>query len=262
MKGGRRCNAVALILLAAIVLAAPLAATAAGQDRGLIERLHYDLFFGPLPVGQARIAAFALESPAGNLRHVLFEADSFALVDLVLKVRDRAESVYDQNSGRSLWYMKSLIQDGRLTARQTRFNWKRSVARQISGGQAASRVRMPPGTLDPLAVLFAMRGLALGPGMALEKTVTDGKALAEARFKAMTQEQVQVPAGTYKALAVQVDLDGVEAPLHTAGTNRFTVWIAPGRGNLPVKITAPIDLGPFSGTLHAVLARVETRPQE
>jgi hypothetical protein len=262
VNNGRLRRAAALTLFAAFVLAAPLAATADDQDHGLIERLSYDLFFGPLPVGQARIASFALQSPVGDLRHVVFEAESFALVDMVIKVRDRAESVYDQSQGRSLWYMKSLMQEGQLAARQTRFNWNHSVARQIISGQATARVRMPAGTLDPLAVLFAIRGLELPPGEVRQKMVTDGATLASARFDTGAQEEIQVPAGTFTTLAVQVDLDEVEAPLHTAGTNRFTVWVAPGAGNLPVKITAPIDLGPFSGTLHALLVRAETHPLE
>jgi len=247
----------AALFMAACLLAAPQAALADGLDPGLVERLRFDLFFGPLAVGEAELAVFALDDPMGELRHAVFTARSYALVDAVLKVRDRAESLYDPGSGRVLWYLKTQIRDGRTVTRQTRFDPRGTKASQIEGAATVASVKPPLATLDPLAALLRLRGLALAPGATHRASVTDGKNLSLAVIETGEPQDVRVPAGVFSTLPVTVDMGAVEPPIRTAGTGRFTVYVEPGRGNLPVKIKTTVDMGPFSGTLVAVLTGVE-----
>jgi hypothetical protein len=248
-------------LLAAMIFCPPPCG-AAEADQGLVERLHYDLFFGPLPVGRAVISEYALVSPAGELSNYVFEAESYAVVDVVYKVRDHVESVHDRTGGRSLWYLKSILaEDGRVTS-QTRFNWKKAIARRIIGGEVESRVFLPEGVLDPLSVMYKVREFSLSGFGVHEMLVTDGKSLEKALFQVEKREKIKAPTGKYNAFKVRVDLFSVESPLNTGGENHFTVWVAPEHGNLPVKIAAPIDLGPFNGVLNAALVRAESHPLE
>lgn len=252
----------AAAFLAAVLLCAPSPGSAAEPDQGLIERLHFDLFFGPLPVGRAVISEYYLDSPAGDLRNYVFKAESYAVVDVVYKVRDHVESVLDNTDGRSLWYLKSILDDGERVTSQTRFNWKKSIARKITGGKVDSRVFLPAGVLDPLSVLYQVREFSLSGFGVRNMLVTDGRSLENAIFQVEKREKVRVPTGEFNAFKVKVDLFNVESPLNTGGENNFTVWVAPEHGNMPVKIAAPIDLGPFNGVLNAALIKVEKHPRE
>lgn len=250
------------VLLLAVFLVFGLDALAVEHDPGLLERLDYDLFFGPLPVGEASISAYRMSLPEGDYSHLVLKADSYPLVDAVFKVRDRAQSVLDPGAGRSLWYIKSVIDDGYWKSKETRFHWKTSTSRQIVNAETASRVSLPPGTFDPLSVLYTLREMYIR-GFGVQKAwITDGKSVGEALFQVLKREKVRVPAGDYDAYVVSVEMFGVEPPMRTGEDHSFKVWIAPDQGNLPVKVLTSIDLGPFHGILNAVLVRVERHRNE
>jgi hypothetical protein len=258
---GIRHTALLFALLAAVVLA-PAEAATGDPEPGLIERLRYELFFGPLPVGEASLSAYEIPSPVGDLRHFVLKADSYLAVDMIFKVRDRAESVYDESGGRSLWYLKSFLEDGRMRALQTRFNWRNSLARRIVDGEVLGRAFLPPRTLDPLSAMYQVRENEIRGFGVKSQWITDGLSVGNSLFEFTEEDTVRVPYGTFRAYAVDINLVNVESPLHTGAENRFTVWVAPSKSNLPVKIVAPVDLGPFNGVLNALLVEVEPSPPE
>lgn len=247
----------AVALLAAFVLASAPNVSAAEPEEApdYSERLNFTLYLGLVPVGEASLSQYEVLSPLGAIRHFRIEADSFLAVDMVYKVRDRAEGVMDFSRGRSLWYVKSVLDNGGKV-QETRFDWRTSTARR-AGADDGKLVFLPPGTLDPLSVFYHLREMELHAFMVRRPWVTDGRRLEKVIVRVGQRETVRVPAGKYQAFRIDVDMNGLEGVLRTDDSDQFTIWVDPEQGNMPVKIVSNTEIGPFSGILKAVLNTVE-----
>ena len=60
--------------------------------------------------------------------------------------------------------------------------------------------------------------------------------------------------GEFEAFRVEVELKNMDGVFRTGKKGKFTIWAAPKHGNMPVKIQCALAVGPFTGTMTAILA--------
>jgi len=110
--------------------------------------------------------------------------------------------------------------------------------------------KIPPGTLDTLSALFAIRALPFREGLTLTMPVADGDDVYDVRFSVGTRETIESPLGSQPAWRV--------TPTVMTGTGQMkgralNVWISDDPRRLPLRLEADMPIGKFVVTL------VETR---
>ena len=247
------------VLLSCLALAA--APAFAGPDPGggyacgpKTEKLTFRLQWGIVPVGRAVLESGTAHSAGDNLCRLVMTARSNAFVDLFFKVRDRIESLMDSTAGRSVWYFKDIREGKRERNFEVQFNWDRGLAERVEKGLLLPPVATPENTLDPLSFFYLLRGRTLHENTTLQAWVTDGKRLTLGRIKVLGKEKIRAPLGKFETLRVEVELKNMDGVFRTGKKGKFVIWAAPGYGNMPVKIQCALAVGPFTGTMTAVLA--------
>ncbi len=218
------------------------------------EKLTFRLQWGIIPVGRAVLESRPASGEGQSLSRLVVTARSNAFVDLFFKVRDRIESLADLSQGRSLWYFKNILEGERERIFEVQFNEDQNLAERLEGGLVSTPVSTPKDTLDPLSFFYHVRGCELRENAAFEAWVTDGKELTLGRVTVLGKERVQTPVGGFEAFRMQVALKNMDGVFRTGERGEFTIWAAPRHGNMPVKIQCALAVGPFTGTMTAILA--------
>ena len=108
---------------------------------------------------------------------------------------------------------------------------------------------VPTQTQDGLALLYALRVLALKPGSRIEVPVTNDGELFTVSVDVSGPERVRVPLGTVDALNLMLTiLDADRQPV----ARNTAVWISTDAERLPVKLQAELPVGSFVLALREV----------
>lgn len=221
------------------------------------ETLDYELFWGALPVGSARLLTERGPQVQGTptVRTVLtVRTNSF--IDLFVKVRDRIEGLAAADYSRSYYYEKSVHEGSVRRSFATVFDWNATCAVYTPAAGAVQKVRLAKGTLDPLSVFFGLRTL-FDPGQGAQRAWTaDGKRLSRLTAMAAGRERLLVDYGEYNATVVDVRMPNIDGVFRTGGDGRFRIWLSPDARKLPVKIAAGVIVAGIEGAMTAELESV------
>jgi len=246
-----------LILCLALAPAQTFGETTPGDEYVRVpasEKLTFRLQWGIIPVGRAILESRPAAGMEKDLRHLIVTSRSNDFVDLFFKVRDRIESLADLTGGRSSWYSKNIREGERERVFEVQFNEHQNIAKRLEGGLVSPPVSIPKDTLDPLSFFYHLRGRELRENATFTAWATDGKRLTLGRVTVLGKEKVRTPLGEFEAFRVEVELKNMDGVFRTGKKGRFTIWAAPKHGNMPVKIQCALAVGPFTGTMTAILA--------
>jgi hypothetical protein len=102
-------------------------------------------------------------------------------------------------------------------------------------------VRVPPGTCDPLGLIFALRVWDWGRKKEAAFQVYDGRKLYEVRTREIVPRgEVRVPAGNFAASRIELRAFEKDKELTTA---RFWIWLAADARRTPVLMEAELPFG-------------------
>jgi hypothetical protein len=226
---------------------------------GAGERLYYDLSFGPIPVGSMVLETRRDQWAGRPATRATVEASSNAVIDLLLRVRNRYSAVCADSGPEAFHFLKEISEGKRQYVAELLLEEAPRASRYLVNGAAEQVLPLSGPALDPLSLLIALRREALYEGAVLERRVADGRREARAVARVGELEKVRGRAGTWEALRVDLDLGGAEG-LFGIRERVFTVWAAPQAGNLPVQVRAWVRLGTWSGPLTARLAALAQTP--
>lgn len=241
-------TAIAAITLFALLFIAHPAQANSTLPSVKTETFNYALKWGLMLVGNA-----TLESRCNDdTRSFRLEGSSTWYVDLLFPVRTSVNSTCTKDYGQALSYSKRYREGDRLRSFNVSFDREDNLARRKDRvNKINSVLPFNRDLLDPLSVFFAFRRGR--PGQNLIIPVCDGIRMVWGKAEYIGQGELSVPAGDFSALHYKVDLGDVDGIFFTRDYTPYEVWVSNDKQRLPLKLEAPIRIGPYTGTLTGVL---------
>jgi hypothetical protein len=249
---------------AASLLLAVLALTLAGFGRGEAvqktppfhpgEKFIYAAKWSSIPAGEASMEILPFTSIHGTKAfHFAMNVSTNAGAGAFYLVRDREDSYVDANMTHSLLYLKrdsgKYPRDIRVT-----YDWSRMTATRLNFGRTGKPVRIVPGTLDPVALFFALRTRDLRTGTVLEIPITDGKAFFVARAAVVRRETIAIGNEHYDTYVVVPDMERLGKALKEKGRPKLTIWFTADDRKIPVRIETRAAVGSITFDLQSATA--------
>lgn len=207
------------------------------------ERLLYRAKWGAISAGEAVIETLPLETIKGRqYYHFSLTARTNPRLDTFYTIRERQDSYTDLSLTQSLLYSKRGT-GSRLRHVVVNFDWKNLIATSVDSGEPQEPVRIIPGTLDPLALIFSIRMKKLEVGQVLEVPVTDGKKCVSVRVAVTGRETLKIDGRTYDTFVVDPDMESLSGFLKKG--RQIKLWYSADEQQLPVRMQSRFPLGSF-----------------
>ncbi|MFQ5485487.1 MAG: DUF3108 domain-containing protein, partial [Desulfobacterales bacterium] len=179
-------------------------------------------------------------------------ARSYAIVDLIYKVRDRIESYTDRSMTHSLLYRKKQREGSYRKDSLVKFDWILQKAHYYQKGRHKKTINLLPGTFDPLGVFYAFRLIALKSKHEVEAPVTDGKKLVFGKARVIRRETVKVVAGEFDTFLIEPDLKHIGGIFRKSKDARLQVWVTADQRRLVVRAKSKVIVGHFTAELVSI----------
>lgn len=236
-----------LSLAAALTVAVAFAARA--QDGGRIpvpfsvgERLHYDVRFGALKVGEATMEVRGIAQLRGREAwHTVFSVRGGTFF---YKVRDRFESWFDTRSLASLRHVQDMQEGSRDRERTFEIFPDRRVYTE-NGSEERPSVQDP---LDDGSFLYFIRTVPLSVGQTYEFHRYFRPDRNPVTIRALRRERVRVPAGEFDAIVIQpvIKTRGIFSE-----NGRAEIWITDDERRIIVQMKSQLSFGSLNMYLRS-----------
>jgi len=228
-----------------LILLTPFQATGSANTAPFQEgeRLLYKARWGAIPAGQAVIETLPLQTIQGRqCYHFALTARTSPRVDTFYTIRERQDSYTDLSLKQTLQYAK------KGTGRRKRdvvvnFDWKNLTATSMDSGKPQQPVKIIPGTVDPLALIFSIRIKRLEVGQILEIPVTDGKKCASVRVGVTGRETLTIDNKSYETFIVEPDMDSLSGFFKKG--RQIRLWYSADEQQIPVRMQSRFPVGDF-----------------
>jgi hypothetical protein len=182
--------------------------------------------------------------PAGASKRVIAIEDSAGLVDVIYKIHDRFEALFDPRTFCSLHISKHSEEGSRKRQTEIAFDYARGKSvldeKNLKTGELKHVENdIPLCVTDLLSVFYYIASLPLQPGDTYTFAVNDGGKTSEIAARVEAREQVNVPAGTFQT--VRVEAEPVTGFLK--GKAKVWVWFDADAEHAPVQIRSKLKWG-------------------
>jgi len=215
------------------------------------ERLVYRAKWGFIPAGLVEMAVISSRSERGeDLLHFTMSARTNSRIDSIYPIRDMQNSYTDPDLTRTLYYEKR--SSGR-TVRDSKiiFDWKGLTATYTTTGSAEKTIAILPGTLDPLALIYAVRLKELKAGAVLEIPVTNGKGFNTVRAEVIGRETITINGKSYDTFVVVAETDSLKGLMEKRPG--LKIWYSAGKERIPIKLQSRHAFGNLSFELLSMM---------
>jgi len=198
-------------------------------------------------------------------------ASSLALARLFAKIDNRVEAYLDPDSWETIYSFKQLNENGRDRKFYVWFwhdEMSASVERHHAGNVAKRDYVLPPGTMDSIVWIYALRQTKLEPGKTYRWYTFDGWTLNRVGVSVLGEEDVWTPLGFFhcqklrimrersEALQPQGALSGVfiepGRKIEVETYELATAWLATNEARTPVRFVVETGLGEFDLLLREI----------
>jgi len=248
-------------LLVALLLggvAAPSSADwqeAPALDSLVGESLDFKLKWGFISAASARLEVLRRADGAIILRA---SARTVPFLNAIYPVRETVESAMLPPDMRVQRYFKS-GKEGRGPAGEDEilFDWDLGTAVHTRDGESREPIEVPEGVQDPLSSFYAYRASEVVDYGPVVLNVTDGKKVSEGGVKVVGRERIKVPAGTFDAVIVEPEIEGVGGIFKKSPKASIRIWLTDDEWRTPLKLRSKVAVGHFT----AVLTRMSRDPE-
>ena len=238
----------ARVALIALVAAPPASAQTASPIRSAPfypgESMEYAVQYGVVPAGTLEIEIDKLDTLNGRpAYHIVFRAASNRAISAIYDINSVEESWFDAGEFYSLRYKRESTENDRTRVKEYVFDQGRQVRIEPDGDVSPAS----PRAVDQVAMFYYVRLLPLEPGA---EFVLRNQADPEDNPLTVTvlkRERVRVPAGTYDAFVLDLDVTTDSGLFKKGGENR--IWVTADARHVPVRISSKIGLGSFEAEL-------------
>ena len=242
------CLVIAGVVHATVVWAGAVAAFAPG------ERLTYRLRWTIVDAGEALLTIHPMTTVNGeDAYHFNLSVRSNAFIDAFYKVRDEVDAYADAALSRSVLYKKQQ-REGRTERDVTvEFDWATQASRYTKIEKEGTEVKTTPllaGSFDPLSALFYVRSVPVtGPGMVIERPITDGNKNVIGQVRVIKRETIVVQKKKYDTFLLEPDLKDVGGVFEKSPDAKIQIWVTADRRRIPVLLKSKVIVGSFVGEL-------------
>jgi hypothetical protein len=204
------------------------------------EKLVYRATWGSVSAGEAVLEILPFQTVHGKKTyHFAMTVKTNARVDILYPIRERQDSFTDIDLSRTLLYEKRST-GYRPRDAVVKFDWENLAAVSVYSGKLQKPVRLLPGTLDPLSVIFSIRARKLRVGDILEFPITDGKKCATVRAFVSGRETVSIEGRSYDTYVIEPDM---ETPGFLKKGRRLKLWYSADESQIPVRLQSHFPIG-------------------
>jgi len=240
----------------ATISAASVRAPEPGHHWPDSETYHYEAEWRLWTAG---LATLRLQTGPKGEKQVSGTAVSTGFVSLLYTVRDRFESAFDAKSFCSSHILKYTEEGFRKRETDIRFDYARSKAvldeKNLKSNESKHVENdIPPCVTDVLSGIYYLGSLPLQTGSVYTFPLNDGGKTQTVEAAAEAREPVKVPAGTFRAVRVQLLASPASAQRKPG---KVWLWYSDDAARIPVQMRARM----FWGTLTLRLNRIERAPE-
>jgi hypothetical protein len=209
------------------------------------EQIDLAVDYGQIRTGQVRMT---VGRPEGAVWPVICQAKTDGIAS-VLDIREHYVSYWDAESRLSRGSDLNAIEVGDRHTDRSRFdraNGKATVEVIRKGRSHESTHDIPPDAHDLASALLRLRMESLAPGTHLEFPVFSGKKTFTLRADVEAREEIDTPAGRFRAVRVRVEL-GFEDKFKT--TRPAYLWVSDDERRIPLRGVADFAVGRITASL-------------
>jgi hypothetical protein len=208
------------------------------------ESMEYAVGYGRLPAGSLEIGIEELDTLDGRpAYHIVFQAASNQAISYIYDINSREESWFDAREFYSLRYRRESTENDKTRTKEYVFDQQRQVRIEPDGDVSPAS----PRAVDQVAMFYYVRLLPLEPG---SKFVLRNQADPDDNpltVEVLKRERVKVPAGTFDAYVLDLDVTTDGGLFKKGGENR--IWVTTDSRHVPVKISSKVGIGSFEAEL-------------
>jgi hypothetical protein len=208
------------------------------------ESMQYAVEYGRLPAGSLEIGIDELDTLDGRpAYHIVFKAASNQAISYIYDINSLEESWFDAREFYSLRYRRESTENDKTRTKEYVFDQQRQVRIEPDGDVSPAS----PRAVDQVAMFYYVRLLPLEPG---SKFVLRNQADPDDNpltIEVLKKERGRVPAGTFDAYVLDLDVRTDGGLFKKGGENR--IWVTTDDRHVPVKISSKIGLGAFEAEL-------------
>ena len=243
-RGPIRAAAVLAVLLAQVILSAPVAAGDADPDTtvapaayGPGELMEFSIDYGKINAGGGTLECLGVTTYRGRrVYHIESKAHSNRFFTAFYKVRDKVVSYIDVETLCSLYFHKRLREGDYKKTVEISFDHDGNVARYADGRS----FEILPGTQDVLSAFYYVRNLDLAPGKVYSVPAHSSRRTYDLRVIVHGRERVEVAAGAWDCFVVEPVIEGEGLFKHEG---RITLYISDDEQRIPVLIRTKVPVG-------------------
>lgn len=206
------------------------------------EKLTYRVKWGSIPAG--RVVMEVLPSTGSgedeDIYHFTMHSRTSPGLDAVYSIRDMQHSCTDLAMGRTLQYEKRSSGTRKRNIRVD-FDWENMKATYKDLVEKEKTVSIPPGTLDPLGLIYALRLKELQTGDALEIPVTTEKGISLVRGQVVAREKIRIDDKVYDTFVIVPEKKSMTGIMDKQP--QMKIWVSADKSRIPLKLQSRHTFG-------------------
>lgn len=216
------------------------------------EKLHYRIFWGPLPVGDATLEVRGLTNVDGHeCYHFVAAARTVGIGRALFPMNSHTESWTDQKEFFSRRFHQDRREGKHVSRRQTTFDYARSesVTHNLENGRE-KRTRLDGPVQDIISALYYARTQPLTLHREHQFVVNAGGDHHTVRLRPDQRRQLTIrPVGTVPALRIEPDPPLTVVAAHNG---RMWFWVSDDNRRLPLVLHSTMSIGSAKLVLYQV----------
>ena len=176
--------------------------------------------------------------------HFVMNAKTSELIDLVYKIRERQDSYVDKGMTHSIFYKKKTESD-HPRDENIKFDWKNLEATYTNFGETKPPIHIPPGTFDPVGLLYDLRFHKLKENSEIIVPLTDGNLIIEVRALIGKKNIIEIDGNMYNVIEVTPNmkmLDKLGNIVKKSDNPQLKVWVTADGKKIPLRVRSKIGI--------------------
>lgn len=209
------------------------------------ENAEYRATWNGIPVGSAEIQTVPLIIDGKKYYQVRVRARTWRYLDLIWKMRDSIESVFEAKSlnPRSFAFRQRENRKRIDTTARFDVSSKKWAVHRQQGNNIKDYEFVSESTMDPISAIYLARSLNLRVGETLRLDVFGGNSRYRVSLNIAGREQISVQSGVYEAYKIIPRVVNLTSSGYAGRVRQAIVWISADAQRRPLKIVGQVFIG-------------------
>lgn len=209
------------------------------------ETVEYVASWNGIPLASAKIQAAPAVVDGKSLYEVKVLAQTWSYLDLIWKMRDTVESLFDAGSAHPRRFIFRQRENRRSVDTTANFDpgAQKWIVRRQNGNKVQNSEFIAPRTFDPISATYWARTLDFKVGDSIQLEVFGGKSFYRVILNVVGREKVSVKAGEFDTYKIVPQVFNLSKSGLAEKVREATVWISADEARMPVRINSKVTIG-------------------